>query len=227
MDKQDIHLDDIKRLLFGEAPPIFLLEVFIRTLIMYTLLLICVRWMGKRMAGQLTILEMAVMIMLGAIVSVPMQSPKDGILQGALILVATAFLQRTIALAGVKRDSIERFVQGDITVLVKDGVIQIDQLQAARITHQQLFAHLRSNKIYNLSKVKRMYIEACGIFSIYKQEKDVPGLSVLPPQQHYHDTRQKRSDGYKACTYCGYTDKLNEPAQCPVCSHNAWVDAIE
>jgi uncharacterized membrane protein YcaP (DUF421 family) len=89
MKKDEIHLEDIQRILFGQAPPQFLLEVFIRTVVIYISLLFIVRLLGKRMSGQLTIMEMAVMLTLGAIVSVPMQMPDRGLLQGALLLLCT------------------------------------------------------------------------------------------------------------------------------------------
>lgn len=75
MKKEEIYLEDIKRILYGLAPPEFMLEVFIRTIIIYIALLFIVRWLGKRMSGQLTIMEMAIMLVIGAVVSVPMQVP--------------------------------------------------------------------------------------------------------------------------------------------------------
>src|SRR5438874_3764069 len=100
MKKDEIHLEDIKRILFGQAPPEFLLETFIRTLIIYIVLLLVIRWLGKRMSGQLTIMEMTVMLTLGAIVAVPMQMPDRGLLQGILILLCVAGLQRGVSLLG-------------------------------------------------------------------------------------------------------------------------------
>jgi hypothetical protein len=66
MKKYEIHLADWQRMLFGQSPPVFLLEVLIRTIIIYVFLLFVLRWLGKRMSGQLTILEMAVMLTLGS-----------------------------------------------------------------------------------------------------------------------------------------------------------------
>src|SRR6476659_4263861 len=73
MEKDEIHFGDIKRWLFGDAPPEFMIEVFIRTILIYLFLLLIVRLMGKRMSGQITLTEMAVMITLGAIVSPAIQ----------------------------------------------------------------------------------------------------------------------------------------------------------
>jgi uncharacterized membrane protein YcaP (DUF421 family) len=74
----------------GEAPPLFLLEVFVRTLVIYVFLLFILRWLGKRMSGQLIIMELSVMLTLGAIVSASMQLPDHGILEGAFLLLLRA-----------------------------------------------------------------------------------------------------------------------------------------
>jgi uncharacterized membrane protein YcaP (DUF421 family) len=107
MKKEDIHLGDIARIFFGEAPPIFLLEVFVRTLIVYIFLLYILRWLGKRMSGQLTIMELSVMLTLGAIVSASMQMPDHGILEGFLLLLCALGFQRGISYLGVRSAKFE------------------------------------------------------------------------------------------------------------------------
>lgn len=68
-----------QRLWFGDAPPIFLVEVMLRTVLVFVALLFLVRFLGKRMNGQLTATEMAVMLTLGAIAANGMQVPQRGI----------------------------------------------------------------------------------------------------------------------------------------------------
>src|ERR1700760_1914703 len=97
MDKKDIHLYDWHRILFGDAPSIFLVEVFIRTLITYFILLIAIRWLGKRMSSQLSITEMAVMLTLGAIVSVAMQVPESGVLMAITVLICTLTFEKGLS----------------------------------------------------------------------------------------------------------------------------------
>ncbi len=65
MEKYEIIPLDMQRMLFGDAPAAYLLECGIRTLIVYIILLIVLKFMGKRMNGQLTITELAVMLSLG------------------------------------------------------------------------------------------------------------------------------------------------------------------
>src|SRR5688572_22437587 len=94
MGKDEIRLSDLQRLLLGDAPFEFLGEVFIRTLMLYIALLVILRLLGKRMSGQLTITEMAVMITLGAIVGSPVQIPDRGVLIAIFILICILALHR-------------------------------------------------------------------------------------------------------------------------------------
>jgi uncharacterized membrane protein YcaP (DUF421 family) len=226
MKKEEIHLWDIKRILFGQAPPEFLLEVLIRTLIMYVGVIIITRLLGKRMNGQLTIIELSIMVMMGAILAVPMQIPDRGILQGILLLFCVLLLLRGVNWLGFKNSRFEKVLQGEGMLLVKDGVMQLPALSKTKITKQQLFARLRGKKIMQLGQVKRMYIEACGLFSIYTEEAPKPGLSVLPRTDD-EMLKELKLSGEKVCTNCGLVQppKTQKPL-CPNCGSDAFIMAV-
>ena len=143
MKEQEIVPWDVKRILLGQAPAAFLLEVVVRTAIVYMALLVVVRLLGKRMSGQITILEMGVMLSLGAIVSVPFLTPDRGIVIGVLLLVAILALQRGVSFWGTRSPKVEMLSQGRATPLVRDGVVLLDELGRAAISREQLFAALR------------------------------------------------------------------------------------
>lgn len=134
MKKEEIHLDDLSRILFGQAPPEFLLEVAIRALLTYVFLLLIVKLLGKRMSGQLTIMEMAVMLTLGAIVSVPMQTPDRGILQGLLLLLCAVGFQRGISYLGYRSHRMENITQGAPSLLASNGVMHVQQMNIDHIS---------------------------------------------------------------------------------------------
>ncbi|MVN23120.1 DUF421 domain-containing protein [Mucilaginibacter arboris] len=232
MKKDEIHLEDIKRILFGLAPPEFLIEVFFRTIIIYIGLLFIVRWMGKRMSGQLTLMEMAVMLTIGAIVSVPMQVPDRGLLQGGILLICIAFFQRGISLLGFKSGKIEDLTQGKASMLVKDGILQLTEMKKVRVSHQQLYAELRQENVFNLGIVDRVYLEACGIFSIFQSATPKPGLPIYPPDDKEIVAAQKPAIKSKepiellACINCGYVKPNNNNEPCADCGHKEWINAI-
>lgn len=227
MEKEDIKIGDIHRILFGEAPELFLVEVLGRSLFIYFLLLVAVRLMGKRMSGQLTISEMAIMVMLGAIVSPAMQLPNVGILQGALILLTSLFLYRGWNYLEFVSPSIEKMNHGKVILLVKDGILMLNQLNNAKLSRQQLFAELRKLNIYNLGQVERVYLEAFGLFSIYKFKTPRAGLPILPPD----DKALRLQVGFAeknciACASCGKVTESHCSSQpCELCESNEWVEA--
>src|SRR5438046_2471334 len=98
MDKDQIKLSDIQRILLGDAPGEFLLEVFLRTIVAYIIMLVIVKLLGKRMSRKLTATEMAVMLMFGAIISGMMQIPDRGVLEGAFVLLLVVGIQRLVTL---------------------------------------------------------------------------------------------------------------------------------
>jgi len=181
MEESQIKLDDLHRIFIGEAPLEFLVEVLGRAIILYIALLIILRLMGKRMCGQLTISELAVMITLGAIVSSPMQIPERGIVQGIVILICALAFQRGINFLGFKSKRMEKTVQGDVCLLISDGEVNTAQLKKEKISEYQLYAMLRNEQIFNLGQVERAYLEANGSISIFTSPDDKPGKSIIPP----------------------------------------------
>jgi uncharacterized membrane protein YcaP (DUF421 family) len=229
MKKEEIHLQDLKRIFLGQAPPEFLLEVLIRTVIVYLFLLLAVRILGKRTSKELTITETAIILMLGAVVSVPMQVPDKGLLQGVLVLFCIVAFQRGLTLLNLRSPRMEKIAQGDLSLLVKDGILQLDVLHKSRITRQQVFAIVRSKKIYNLGKVRRLYLEACGTFSLYARgEGPAPGLPVYPPDDEriLEDQRYATEHGAKACCNCGKVVENAEDTACTNCGASEWTKAI-
>ncbi len=229
MDKNDLRLSDWMRILIGNVPPSFMIEVFFRTLIMYLILLVIMRFLGKRMAGQISVTELSVMLLLGAVVSAPMQLPDRGILQGVWLLVIILFLQRSLSWWGTKSAKAEKITYGEATMLVKDGLIEVQALLDTRISRPELFKELRSKNIYHLGTVKRVYIEASGDMSIYKTDQPKPGLSVLPPSDKEIQTLNKKAeDNLKACACCGNVQTIvnTETAPCDVCHSVDWVNAV-
>jgi uncharacterized membrane protein YcaP (DUF421 family) len=226
MGKEEIKLGDIKRLLFGDAPPVFMLEVFLRTIFIFIALLLALKLLGKRMTGQLSLIEMAVMLTLGAIVSVPMQIPERGIIQGVLILLLAVAFQRGLNYWTFKKGKVEKAILGSAHILVKDGVLQLQQLRKSRLSREQVFATLRNKEINNLGEVKRLYLEACGMFTVYRYCGLCEGLPIFPRQDTEFFKNKKAEAGTTACGNCGLVNEDNNPG-CTNCGHQGFIKTIK
>lgn len=227
MKKEEIHLDDWQRILLGNAPLEFLLEVALRTLVIYLVLLVTMRLLGKRMNGQLSVAELSVMIMLGGIVSVPMEVPDRGIVHGALVLACLLGLFRFINWLAFKYRRVEHLTHGQAVIIVTDGVLNLKDMADTKVSREQLFANLRAEKIQHLGQLKRVYLEGSGEFSLYPQTPPRPGLSILPDKDRAIHHAEPNDAGQQACRRCGHTEPVGPaPASCPRCSHRQWTAAV-
>lgn len=229
MGNEDIQLGDWERILIGNNPWGFLIEIFIRTLIIYFFLMVVMRLLGKRMNAQLTITDLAVMLTLGAIASVPMQAFDRGILPGILLLIAILLLHQGLTLLTYHRRKVEVLTQGQASLVVKDGVIEAESLRKMHISKDQIFSVLRSKGIRHLGQVKRLYSEADGHFSVYKLAEARPGLSLYPREDDALPPATKEMENQQACAYCGrLLEKSDDyPVSCGNCGNRDWVPAIQ
>ncbi|HEX8328868.1 MAG TPA: YetF domain-containing protein [Hymenobacter sp.] len=228
MKKEDIHLWDWQRIFIGNNPVEFMLEVAIRTLIIYLAFIVMMRFMGKRMNGQINVAELAVMVMLGAIVAVGMQLPERGLLHSIMTLVCVLVLYRSMNWWAMKNRRIERIVQGDLQRVVIDGQLDLAGMAKLRLSREQLFAQLRNDKIQHLGQLKRVYMEANGEFSVYKQEPAWPGLSIMPDKDNDMHRTEPHDAHVKACERCGHTVPADrQPHACPRCNHEVWAVAVQ
>lgn len=229
MEKEEIQLSDWERILVGNNPWGFMLEVLGRTIIIYVCLIIVMRLLGKRMNAQLTITDLAVMLTLGAIASVPMQAYDKGLLPGIVLLISILLLHQGATVLIYKKRAVEVLTQGKVTLVIKEGVINPAKLKSMRISKDQIFSLLRAQGIRHLGEVKRLYSEADGHFSLYKLPEARPGLSVFPRNENALPPEEKEKGEQKACCFCGNViDQADDyPVTCGNCGNRDWVPAMQ
>src|SRR5688500_6191749 len=124
--KQDTDITDLSRILFGEVPGEFFIEIIIRLVIMYIIALVTLRLMGKRMAAQLCRNELADLVSISAAIGVSIQAPDRGLLPSVVIAIVIVLVGRFISRLASKRRRFEELSQGQLSVLVKDSVLHLE-----------------------------------------------------------------------------------------------------
>ena len=228
MKSEDIHLADWARIFFGNVPGGFYIEVVIRTAIVYLLLMVSMRLMGKRMASELGRIEMVSMVSLAAAIGVPMQSPDRGILPALIIAFIVVVTQQIIAKRATKSEKFETLTQGDISTLIEDSRLNLDVMKQTRLTRERIFGYLRTEGMCHLGEVKRVYIEANGSFTIMENKTPVPGLSILPGWDKEFEQKICKESDEMVCNHCGNkkTNDKNILVKCDKCDYDEWVNAV-
>jgi uncharacterized membrane protein YcaP (DUF421 family) len=194
--------------------------------VVYLLLLVVLRLLGKRMSGQLTNVELGVMIVLGGIVAVPLEIADRGMLPGLLLLGVVLGVQRALGQVESRWQRAEAIILGRGSTLVSDGVVQLGALRRARISQQQLFSTLRAAKVRHLGELERVYLEAYGFFSLRRRKEPLPGLPVLPLDDPELAARLVVPDPTcLVCSYCGL-GAASPPPRCENCGHEDFRPAV-
>ncbi|WP_210465717.1 DUF421 domain-containing protein [Rufibacter roseolus] len=228
MKPEEIQITDWLRIVLGEVPWIFLLEVVIRIAIIYFILMFAMRAMGKRMSSMLSRTEMAALVSLAAANGVALMDPSRGVLPIVIIAVVVVGVERFIAWRSTQDAGFERKVMDDMDILVKDGALQLGVMERTRITRERLLAQFRHEDIYNLGKVQRTYMEANGAFTILQYPDERPGLSIIPEIDEELRQEQKTEPNTFACATCGHVEKQAQKPQttCPNCNSQDWSPAV-
>lgn len=219
---------DWQRILLNSLPAHFLIEVALRSSIMFILLLAVLKLTGKRGVKQLSVFETVIIISLGSAAGDPMFYEDVGLIPALGVFIMVLTLYRFVTWLTGKSPRFERFIEGKTECLVENGVFSSNKFERESLSQDEFFTELRLKNVEHLGQVREAYLETTGDVSIYfYEDKDIkPGLPVTPKLFAAKSPLVKLS-GLYACSKCGDTRAL-EPGRhtCPTCKNNEWVLAI-
>lgn len=229
MEPSKIQIDDLRRILSGQEAWSFYLELLLRAAIVYAVILLALRFIGKRMSSQMSRTELATLVSLAAAIGVPLLSPERGLLAGLVVAVIVVLIARLMARLSRRSVRFEKAAQGYFSILVDEGRMQPEAMRASRISRERLLSHLRSEAIHQLGLVQRLYLEANGTFSLVRQDSPRPGLSLIPDWDERFVREQRTRPDHPVCSNCGERPPATAriPAACPNCGATVWVPGIE
>ncbi len=140
--------------------------VCIRTILLYSLVVLTMRLMGKRQIGELQPYEFVITIMISDLASLPMQDQRYPLLQGIVPIVTLLFLKTLITQLELKVQSARNILDGAPCILIYNGKINYDALKKQQLNLDELFEELRLAKCYNLDEIQYAILENSGQMSI-------------------------------------------------------------
>lgn len=223
---------DFGRMLFGDEPPLFFLEIVVRTVIIYAYTLFLIRWLGSRSIGQLSLVEFLLVIALGSAVGDAMFYPDVPLLHCIAVITVVVILDKALSFVVSRNSRLEDAIEGKSVQVIADGVIGWRQLKDLNLGHDELFEQLRLNQIGNLGRVRAAYFETNGLLSVFKTKEaaEREGLSIEPPWDVRPPTKFKAGEAVSqaskfACSRCAtvIAAQVGHPlTKCPNCGCDTW-----
>ena len=149
-----------------------MLIIFFRSIILYVIVLIVMRLMGKREIGQLQPFELAISIMIADLATIPMAETGIPIFNGIVPILGLLIMHLMISIINMKSFKAREIICGKPTILIYRGKIDEKALKKERFTINELQERLRGNNIVNLGDVEYAILETSGdVTVIQKPEK--------------------------------------------------------
>ncbi len=151
-----------------------MLVVFVRTLILYTLVVIVMRIMGKRQIGQLQPFELVIAIMIADLAAVPMQNTGIPLINGIVPIVTLLIIQLLISLLSLKSLRARAIICGKPTILIEKGKINESALRKELYTLSDLLEQLRIINYPNIADIEYAILETSGQISVIPKSQKRP-----------------------------------------------------
>lgn len=159
---------------------------YVRTIILYLVLIFVIRMMGKRQVGQMEPSEFVVTMLVANLAAIPMQDGAIPLFSGLVPILTVLAVELVIAWLSVGSVGIRKLFCGKPVILVENGRIMEENLRAVRMTLDELTGHLRQKDVLSFTQVQYAILETNGELSVFPYPAQMPataadaGIKVQP-----------------------------------------------
>ncbi len=148
--------------------------VIARTIILYGIVIVVIRLMGKRQIGELQPFELAITIMVSALAAIPMEDIGIPLLYSILPILLLLTLQEILSLITLKSTKARAVICGKPNVIIQNGVINGKELKKLRINLNDLIEQLRIKGYHTIEDIEYAIMETTGKISIIPKSQKRP-----------------------------------------------------
>ena len=166
-----------------------MLNLIVKTVIAFLMLVLLMRLLGKRQLGELELSELVVSILAADLAAIPLQDPELPIYYGIIPVTALFFCELLLSWLTAKSIPIRKFLCGKPCFLIRDGQICQDAMQKCRLTVDELTEELRGRDVTDPSTVQYAVLETDGSLNVilYPDQRPVTAaqLQLSPEDEGY------------------------------------------
>ncbi len=151
-----------------------MLTIFIRTVLVYLLVLLVIRMMGKAELSNMSPFQMVVVFMIAELAAIPIESEDASLEIGVISIATLTLLQISISFISLKSERFKHFINGKPSILIDEGKINYKELKKLRITINDLMEQLRLGNSPSISEVEYAIMESNGDLSIIQRADSKP-----------------------------------------------------
>ncbi|MFE4711414.1 MULTISPECIES: YetF domain-containing protein [unclassified Paenibacillus] len=176
------------------------------TVLMYFFIFLCLRIMGKREIGKLSVFDLTISIMIAEIAVFVIDDIKRPVYEGIVPMATLVLIQVLVAQLGLKSRKLRLFMDGKPSILISDGKLHRGEMRKQRYNIDDLLLQLRGQNIDNPADVEFAILEASGQLTIIEKNKN--GSSSSQSSSSSEEQGSEAGDSSGASTNNSKTVKL-------------------
>lgn len=155
------------------------IDIIIKTFILYFLIVLAYRLMGKKEVGELSIIDLIVTILIAELAAISIEEGKRSILISIIPIVELVIIQIMLSYITIKNSKLRELIDGKPSVIIKAGKICFKEMTKLRYSLDDLISQLREKGIKSIEEVDYAVLENSGTLSVFQKTKDYPLPIIL------------------------------------------------
>ncbi len=155
----------------GELP---VWEFLIQIVILYVVVMVSLRLMGKREIGQLSVFDFVVSVMIAELSTLPMEDTNVPAWRSIVCIAVLVLLQLSVAWVSLRSHRFRHWVEGEPSVLIEHGRILDNEMRKTRYSMHDLLMQMREQGVANVADVELAVLETSGQLSVFPRPEARP-----------------------------------------------------
>ena len=164
------------------------IEIFIESFGTYILLVLMIRFLGKKEMSKLSVSDLIVFLIISELMTISIGNENVNFLQAALAVLVIVFMDKLFTLISLKSPFFKKMVEGHPTFIVFQGKLNQKKMASLKYSVDDLCHHLREQGIGSLSEVDFAVLETDGQLSVIEtknSEVKAPAAIISDGQINY------------------------------------------
>lgn len=149
----------------------YMLNLCLKTVFVYFLVILSFRLMGKRQLSQLQPNELVITLLISELAIIPIQDDIPFFTHGIIPMLLLVLLEILLSYFMIKSGKLRKVICGSPVIVIANGKILQDELRKQRLAIEDLFSQLRNKDVFSLEEVKYAIIETDGRLSVLKKKE--------------------------------------------------------
>lgn len=149
-------------------------EIIFKTALLYFIIILAYRIMGKKEVGELSIIDLIVSLLIAELAAISIEDIEVSVFRSIVPIAVLVVIQVLLSYISLKNTKFRKSVEGNPTVIIKEGKIKFNEMSKLRYSLDDLITQLREQGIKSIEEVSYAVLENDGKLSVFQNTNDYP-----------------------------------------------------